>query len=308
MDAYGVVLGTGGVVRATGVCKDVNLKIANLSITHNFLPLPLGSVDVILGVTWLETLGKVIFDYKLSEMEFSLGEWVVILQGDRSLVRSQVSLKSMMKTFEKEDQGVLIELSTVEQWGAGEAREHIANYLSKLQPEIQKVLQSFSVFEPSNQLPPPHDHDHAIELEPGARAMNVRSYRYPQFQNDEIEKLVKEMLLAGIIQPSKSVFSSPMLLVKKKDGSWRFCADYRALYLATIPDKYLIPIVDELLDELFGATIFSKIDLKSGYHQIRVQAADVHKTVFRTHEGHYEFLVMSFGLKNGFGNIPISHE
>ena len=83
MDAYGVVLGTGGVVQATSVCKDVNLTIANLSITHDFLPLPLGSADVILGVTWLEMLGKVIFYYKLSEMEFSLGEWVVILQGGK---------------------------------------------------------------------------------------------------------------------------------------------------------------------------------------------------------------------------------
>lgn len=182
MDAYGVVLGTGGVVQAISVCKDVNLTIANLSITHDFLPLPLGSADVILGVTWLEMLGKVIFYYKLSEMEFSLGEWVVILQGDRSLVRSQVSLKSIMKTFEKEDQGVSIELSAVVQWGVGEAREHIADYLSKLQPEIQKVIQSFRVvFEPSNQLPPPRDHDHAIELEPGARVVNVRPYRYPQF-------------------------------------------------------------------------------------------------------------------------------
>ena len=143
------------------------------------------------------------------------------------------------------------------------------------------------MFEPNKQLPPPHDHDHVIELEPGARAVNMLPYCFPQFQKDEIEKLVKEMLFAGIIQPSNSAFPNPMLLVKK-DGSWRFCVDYRALNLATIPDKYSIPIFDELLGELFGATIFEKIDLKSGYHQIRVRAADVHKTPFCTHEGHYE--------------------
>ncbi|XP_062108727.1 uncharacterized protein LOC133819478 [Humulus lupulus] len=288
---YGVLLGTGGKVRTEGICVQVELDLGALRVIIDFLPLELGGADVILGIKWLETLGNMQVNWRTMIMKFEMaGTWIT-LQGDSSLCKSPVSLKAMILSVEKEAQGFWVH------FGAFSTAEGVSSDAPPTQ--IKAVLQRFdAVFGSPKGLPPSRGREHAIVLKTGTEPVSVRPYRYAQAQKDEIERLVLEMLQAGIIRPSTSPFSSPVLLVKKKDGSWRFCVDYRALNRETVADKFPIPVFDELLDELHGARVFSKLDLKSGYHQIRVAARDIEKTAFRTYEGHYEFLVMPFGLTN----------
>jgi hypothetical protein len=147
-------------------------------------------------------------------------------------------------------------------------------------------------------LPPSRDVDHRIELTPGAVPPSRPTIRLSASELAELKKQLEELLRAGFISPSKSPFGAPILFVKKKDGSMRMCVDYRALNNLTIKNSYPLPRVDELFDRLQGAQFFSKIDLVSGYHQIRIAAEDIPKTAFRTRYGHYEFNVLPFGLTN----------
>jgi hypothetical protein len=150
------------------------------------------------------------------------------------------------------------------------------------------------IFAEPHSLPPRRADDHWIPLIPGAQPVNARPYRYSPQQKNEIERHVQDMLQSGVIKLSASPFASSVLLVKKKDGSWRFYVDYMALNALTVKNKHPLPIVEELA----GAQWFTKLDLKSGYHQICMAAGEEYKTAFRTHQGLYEFLVMLFGLTN----------
>uniref|UniRef100_A0A453IXZ7 Reverse transcriptase domain-containing protein n=1 Tax=Aegilops tauschii subsp. strangulata TaxID=200361 RepID=A0A453IXZ7_AEGTS len=166
-------------------------------------------------------------------------------------------------------------------------------------PAVQAVLDDFAdVLGEPKKLPPHRQYDHAVTLVDGAPPANGRPYRYSPLQKDESERQVEEMLQSGVITHSVSPFAAPVLLVKKKDSTWRFCIDYRRLNDITIKNRFPLSIVDELLDELAGAAYFSKLDLRAGYHQIRMREEDEHKTAFKTHHGYFQFRVMPFGLTN----------
>jgi hypothetical protein len=136
------------------------------------------------------------------------------------------------------------------------------------------------------------------ELPVGTAPISKRPYRMPPAELLELKKQLQELLDKGFIRPSTSPWGCPTLFVKKKDDNLRLCVDYRHLNAVTIKNKYPLPRIDVLFDQLVGAKVFSKIDLRSGYHQIKIRASDIPKTAFSTRYGLYEYLVMQFGLTN----------
>ena len=138
----------------------------------------------------------------------------------------------------------------------------------------------------------------AIEVIPGTAPISKAPYRMAPMELAELKKQLQEYLDKGFIRPSVSPWGAPVLLVKKKDGSRRMCIDYRELNKVTIKNRYPLPRIDDLFDQLTGAKVFLKLDLRSGYHQLKVKDEDIPKTAFRTLYDHYEFLVMHFGVSN----------
>jgi hypothetical protein len=166
--------------------------------------------------------------------------------------------------------------------------------------KITKVVSEFpDVFPEDLQgMPPERKVEFAIELLPGTAPISKRAYRVSGPELVELKKQIDELSEKGYIRPSTLPWAAPVLFVEKKDGTRRMCIDYRALNEVTIKNKYLLPRIEDLFNQLRGASVFSKIDLRSGYHQLRIRPSDIPKTTFITKYGLYEFTVMSFGLTN----------
>ncbi|CAN7067397.1 unnamed protein product [Brassica rapa subsp. trilocularis] len=288
-------------------CSNFSWKVQGYSYTSEIRTLPLDCCDLVLGVQWLSTLGPILWDFLNPRMEFTL-------HGQKNLLRGVTKNSCKVKkgsTFNKlmlqQPQIAVLQIREVTNDSSPSLNpacllSHLAAPHSEMEsdPNLQALLNDFSnLFEEPADLPPFRDgFDHHIPLESNANPVNLRPYRYSSLQKDVIDKMVHEMLDKGIIQCSTSPYASPVVLVKKKDGTWRLCVDFRGLNKQTIKDKYPIPLLEDLLDELGGAKYFSKLDLRSGFHQLRMSPDDVYKTAFKTHSGHYEYLVMPFGLTN----------
>jgi hypothetical protein len=287
---FQVMIADGGTINCSGKCNKINLTMGEYVMNSPMISIPMGGADVVLGIQWLQSLGTMAFNFQELFMKFSLEGKKIELRGITGKPGKVISSNDMTKLLKKGHQGIISQLCSLD----------VQTSKPSIPQDLQRIIDKHSkVFEDiPKALPPTQNHDHEIHLIPGSVPPNIRPYRYPYAQKSEIERMVEEMLEVGIIRPSQSSYSAPVVMVFKKDNSWRMCLDYRELNKITIKDKFLIPVIDELLDELHGAIYFTKLDLRSGYHQIKMKEEDIPKTTFRTHEGHYEFLVMPFGLTN----------
>jgi hypothetical protein len=243
--------------QSPGYCKDLPITISDESFTLDCFSLALGSYD--LDVQWLESLGPILWDFTARTIVF-------VQNGHRVC------------------------------WQATEPATGAPPLLSINGKVLEDLMHHFDgVFATPVGLPSVHPYSHQIRLLPGTALVAVRPYRYAHLQKEELESQCTNMLHQSVIRSSSSAFPAPVLLVKKQDGSWRFCVDYRALNSMTVKDKFAIPIIEELLDEPCGTTFFTKLDLRSGYHQVQMHDADVEKTTFHTHQGLFEFLLHKAG-------------
>ena len=289
---FDVMVEDGSHLKCAHLCTDVELNLQGSHFKLDLFILPMHGVDVVLGMCWLRSLGSIMWNFTSMEMTFAKAGKPTSLKANDALEGELVDSQEALKKFWATHMAFICLAQPLTSKGELKLEEQVPSKMNDLLKSFQDVFG-----EPKG-LPHSRSQDHHIPLVKGQGPISVRPYRYAFAQKGEIEKLVQEMLESSIIRPSSSAYSSPVLLVRKKDNSWRFCIDYRALNEVTYKDKHSIPVINELLDELYGAKYFSKLDLRTGYHQIRMVNGDIHKTAFRTHDGHYEFLVMPFGLTN----------
>ncbi|GJY22481.1 reverse transcriptase domain-containing protein [Tanacetum coccineum] len=254
-------------VEVNKVIRDCKLELGNSLFTINLIPLGHGSFDVIVGMDWLSKNEAVIVCHeKVVEIPIKEGG-ILRVHGERTMGAA----KALMNA--KKDELRIRDI-----------------------PVVQEFTDVF--LEDLLGLPPQRQVEFRIDLVPGATPITKSPYRLAPWEMQELSRQLQELQDKGFIRPSHSPWGTPVLFVKKKDGYFRMCIDYRELNKITSKNCYPFLMIDDLFDQLQRACYFSKIDLRSGYHQLRVHEDDIPKTSFRTRYGHFEFTVMPFGLTN----------
>ena len=268
---------------------DVDLRVNGYAWQGSCIVIPLAAYDIILGKPWLTAVNPRI-DWVNNAVHVQDGAaWHCLTKSASSLISRQQLVRAVRGGSEL----YLVHVNCIDDDSAVDI-VHLNSISADLLAEYADVFPA----ELPNVLPPSRSVDHRIELVAGAQPPSLPTYKLSTAELDELKRQLSDLLSKGYIERSKSPFGAPILFVKKKDGSFRMCVDYRALNKVTIKNKCPLPLIDELLDKLHGAMWFTKIDLHSGYWQVRINSADVHKTAFRTRYGHYQFRVLPFGLTN----------
>ncbi|XP_043717547.1 uncharacterized protein LOC122665462 [Telopea speciosissima] len=275
-----------------GVARGVEMSIGTWKGTVDLSVVPMDDFQVVLGMEFLRRVKAIPMPFisTVCIMEEGAPCMVPTVQGTKEgpKLLSAMQLEKGVKKGEDTYLAALLE----------EKENSPTEVLPK---PVEKVLEEFKDVMPPElpkRLPPRREVDHAIELEPGAKPPAMAPYRMSPPELEELRKQLKDLLDAGFVRPSKAPYGAPVLFQRKHDGSLRLCIDYRALNKVTIKNKYPIPLIADLFDRLGGARYFTKLDLRSGYYQVRIAEGDEAKTTCVTRYGSYEFLVMPFGLTN----------
>ncbi|RVX19278.1 Transposon Ty3-I Gag-Pol polyprotein [Vitis vinifera] len=273
--------------RVDRICKGCVITLADRALNVDLRILDMIGYDVILGMDWL-TVYRAVIDCHRRRIIFCLPEGFEVCFVGGKCVSLPFSLSDPYYQY-------VLRKGSINFLACLRGKEKAQKDITKI-PVVRKFQDVFPDELPG--LPPHREFDFSIEVYLGTDPISVSPYRMAPLELKELKTQLDELLGKGFIHPSTSPLGAPVLFVKKKDDTLRLCINYRKLNRVTVKNKYPLPRIDDLFDQLKGAKYFSKIDLRTRYHQLRVKEEDVSKTAFKTRYGHYEFLVMSFGLTN----------
>ncbi|GKA72319.1 putative reverse transcriptase domain-containing protein [Tanacetum coccineum] len=284
--SYEVELADGRVASTNTVLRGCTLNLLNHLFKIDLMPIELGTFDVVIGMDWLVEQDAVIVCGK-KVVHIPVKNKTLVVEGDRGT--SRLKIISCIKASKYIERGHQLFVAHVTEKEPKEKRL-----------EDVPVIRDFPEVFPDDLpgLPPPRQVEFKIELVPGAAPVARAPYRLAPSEMKELADQLQELSEKGFIRPSSSPWGAPVLFVKKKDGSFRMCIDYRELNKLMVKNRYPLPRIDDLFDQLQGSSVYSKIDLQTGYHQLRIKEEDIPITSFRTRYGHYEFKLKRFGLTN----------